>query len=238
MKYIATNSNGTVLYNLTDPDTVTNLEAAGADFSDMSRIDVYMESLGVAHYYPSDGYEQGTYMRAGQWLPLPQTRWAVFEPTPNDLAASFDFPQYSLDNKRAILHKLNPEHNYEGTGSHDGGTPITPQELTDNEVIILRNSPYFTLFSETDNPFLRSDNAFAMDQIEWSKNQILNAQATLKEKSAAIALCKPVLEYLNYGFISPAYAALAAITPAGAFTADMKTELMSRFKTYLDKFPR
>lgn len=227
-----------VLYNLTDPDTVTNLEAAGADFADMSRIDDYMESLGVAHYYPSDGYEQGTYMRAGQWLPLPQTRWAVFDPTPNDLAASFNFPQYSLDNKRAILHKMNPDHDYEGTGSHDGGTPIAPQELTDNEVIILRYSNYFNEFVETDNPFLASDNAFAFEQVEWSKNQILNAQATLQEKSAAIALCNPVLEYLNYGFISPAYAALSAITPAVAFTADMKTELMSRFKTYLDKFPR
>lgn len=239
--WIGINDKGVAVFDLSDISTKKRLEQDGADFSGIpEEIDEYMAARGITKYVSSIGFELGKYWFQNQWILQPETVWAVFNPTINDLQNSFDNVVWSLDGKRALLCKQNPFYDYQGIGSHNENMQnITPQELSHEDVIVLMDSPFWAIEVQPfDNRFLKSDSDFAKQQIEWSKTQILSAQASMEEKQAAIALVQNVLFYLSYGFLSPALVALQAVQPAGAFTIEMKNQLVSNFTAYLNKFPR
>ncbi len=243
-QFLAINLMGIVLYDLRNDATCEQLEANGAILDMTQPPDSYMQSLIVAAYIPDAGYSPGQYWHEykGVWLDMPQTLWAVFDVTQSDIFNTLELVAVSLDNKRDILRRRDPDYQYEGIGKHSQtGADIPAIELTMDEVAILLESPYFNANADIDieaNRFLISDSRFAKIQIQWIKMQVLQAEATLAEKQAAFSLCANVISQLQFGFISTAYSYLVAVLPAAAFTADMKTALMSRFLVYLNKFPR
>lgn len=239
-QFIAVNAKGRALFDLSNPYTYERLEEKGADFSDVpNTVCDYMKSRGVMQYAPYQGFASSKYWYGGQWLPSPETAYAVFNPTAQDLENSFDNYAVSLDGKRYLLFPYTPDYQYQGTGAHTDGAPaLAAIAITENEGKVLIDSPFWSIPNSTNNYFVQSDKEFATAQVEYAKMQILAENATTNEKLAAIALTKPVLELLQYAFISPAYDTLKNIAPAGVFTAELKAAILANFQTYLHKFPR
>ena len=240
MEFIAISVDGSVRIDFRDDQRLEIYLKGGATESDIAtnNITPYATSQSIANYVTSVGYSEGTYWDGENWVEKPTTVWAVFA-TETDLENSF-IQHRSLDGKRYVLTPKRADYIYENAGKHTGsiGADIPPQQLTDTEISILLDSSYFNENVLWDGIFCVSDAQFGRETIGYIKTQINKPANTYAAQSAAFVLCLNALQLLEFGLILPAFANITAIATEGAFTNEMKTEILSRFTAYLNKFPR
>lgn len=163
--------------------------------------------------------------------------WAVFSPTEVDLENSVVVAT-SLDGLRSVLRKTDVEYVFGGEGSHNGGTPIAPQELTSEELDVLLDMPTFCAKENRTGVWIAYDKQFRQTVLDFIKNEVADASYTEEQALAFGTLMSPVYLALTAGLILTAKLKLDSIALAGMLTLELKNAILALMNAYLNKFPR
>lgn len=175
------------------------------------------------------------------------SKWVVFNPTATDYDNSNETSgnaDKDLSGTRVWLTKIDQGYTYTSTGDYGGPIPNIPAiQMQPKELDILVASPKwtasdFTTLMQCNNLFKANQSSFR-DSVLQTLNFLLTQQdSTPANVASAYAALSSVTSSLNILDFDAAYTAMGNSTPAGSYTAQIKTDITSMISNYIQKYPR